>query len=103
PEQAEGKSIDRRADLFSLGVTLWELSLDRRLFKADDEIETVRKVLAGNIPEPGTLLEGYPKQLSDIVMRALVRDPDQRWQTGKEMADALDAFAGGRVAESTVA
>lgn len=103
PEQAEGKPIDRRADLFALGVTLWELAIDRRLFKADDEVETVRKVLSGRVPEPASLVADFPPELSKIIMRALARDPDQRWSTAKEMMDALDAFVAGRVTAGTVA
>ncbi|HEX8793829.1 MAG TPA: serine/threonine-protein kinase, partial [Polyangiaceae bacterium] len=92
PEQALGKPADRRADVFALGVVLWELSLDRRLFREDSDVATVRRVREGNVPDPTTLQESYPPALAAALVRALERDPERRFQTAAELRDALDAY-----------
>src|SRR5580704_1496370 len=92
PEQVLGHPADRRADIFALGVTLWETSLDRRLFFDETDVETVRRVRDADVPDPTTLLEGYPPALAAVISRALARDPNDRWQTAAELRDALDTF-----------
>jgi tetratricopeptide (TPR) repeat protein/tRNA A-37 threonylcarbamoyl transferase component Bud32 len=92
PEQSHGHAADRRADVFALGVTLWEVTVDRRLFKDDSDVETVRRVQAADIPDPATLVDGYPRALADVLVRALARDPAKRWSTAAELRDALDAY-----------
>ncbi len=92
PEQAHGKPADRRSDVFALGVTLWETALDRRLFHDDSDVETVRRVREAEVPDPRTLVEGFPPALADSIARALARDPKERWQTAAELRDALDAY-----------
>ncbi len=92
PEQALGKTADRRADVFALGVTLWELSLDRRLFLDESDVETVRRVRAAEVPDPASIDPDYPRALADALKRALARDPGARWQTAAELRDALDGF-----------
>jgi len=92
PEQALGKTADRRADIFALGVTLWETSLDRRLFLDENDVETIRRVRAAEVPDATTIVDGYPPALSAAISRALARDPEQRWQTAAELRDALDAY-----------
>lgn len=93
PEQARGGPIDRRADLFALGVMLWELATDRRLFKQADDIETLKRVSAAQVPDPLTLVAGFPPALWAILRRALARDPDQRYPTAQALAHDLDAFS----------
>jgi serine/threonine protein kinase len=99
PEQVGGPNMDRRADIFALGTTLWEVTCDRRLFKADTDAETLRNVREANVPDPRSLVTGYPDALAKVVMRALAADREARYQTAAEMARDLDAFvmAGGRV------
>jgi eukaryotic-like serine/threonine-protein kinase len=96
PEQALGRPADRRSDVFSLGVTLWELSLDRRLFLEDDDTQTVRKVLEAEVPDPRTLDANYPPELAQPLLKALARDPEQRWPSAAGLRDSLDAFAKSR-------
>jgi serine/threonine protein kinase/tetratricopeptide (TPR) repeat protein len=92
PEQVEGHRADRRADIFALGVTLWELTLDRRLFREDDDVATIRRVREAQVPDPTTLDSGYPRPLAEALMRSLARDPRDRWQTAGHLRDALDSF-----------
>ncbi len=92
PEQVLGHEVDRRADVFALGVTLWEVSLHRRLFRGDSDVETVRRVRDAEVPDPRTQVDDYPPALADALGRALVKDPTKRWQTAAELRDALDAF-----------
>jgi serine/threonine-protein kinase len=103
PEQVLGKPADRRADIFALGVTLWEVSLNRRLFRGDSDVETVRRVRDAEVPHPTTFIPEYPPVLADALTRALTKDPEARWQTAAELRDALDAFvesSGGAVNEA---
>jgi serine/threonine-protein kinase len=92
PEQVAGGGIDRRADIFALGVTLWEMSVDRRLFKVKDDIQTLKNVHEARVPDPTELVHGYPPLLWKVLKRALVRDKDARYATAKDMGAALDAF-----------
>ncbi|MEO8877418.1 MAG: protein kinase [Polyangiaceae bacterium] len=92
PEQVMGGGVDRRGDIFALGVSLWEMSVDRRLFKVKDDIETLKAVHEAKVPDPTQLVHGYPPLLWKVLKRALVRDRDARYSTAKEMSAALDAF-----------
>jgi serine/threonine protein kinase len=93
PEQARSETVDRRADVFGLGVTLWELSVGRRLFKSDDDLETLKRVLTSNVPDPSTIAPGCPPELGRIILRAAARDASERYATAAELARDLDAVA----------
>lgn len=92
PEQAQMQSVDRRSDVFSLGIVLYEITTRYRLFKAKGEAATISKVLHGEIVPPSVLVEGYPDQLEDIVLKALSRDPDQRYATAENFQVALEDY-----------
>jgi hypothetical protein len=92
PEQVAGKPIDRRSDIFSLGVTLWEVTVGRRLFREDDDVATVRRVLAADVPDPTTLVAEYPPALAAVLGRALEPDPMNRFASAGELGRALDGF-----------
>lgn len=96
PEQAHGKTADRRSDVFALGITLWELSLDRRLFLDETDVQTVRRVREAEVPDPRTIDESYPPELAEALLRALAKDPEKRWQTAAELRDSLEAFVKSR-------
>ena len=93
PEQCKGKSIDRRSDIFALGICLYELTTLRRAFKGNDDFETMKRIVAGDVVLPSVAVPGYPRELEAIVLTALANDPNARFQTGQEMIEALDAFA----------
>lgn len=93
PEQCTGKPIDRRSDTFALGIVLYELACVRRLFKGGNEFYTMSAVVRGEIPLPSRHRPDLPKPLEKIIMKALSRDPGQRYQTADELRTALDGFA----------
>ncbi|HEY4182992.1 MAG TPA: serine/threonine-protein kinase, partial [Kofleriaceae bacterium] len=93
PEQCSGKPVDRRSDVFALGVVLYELITVRRLFKGDNDFLTMTAIVQGNIPKPSKLRPDLPDKLEAIVLKALAQDADQRFQTANEMRMALEQFA----------
>jgi len=92
PEQAMCKALDRRTDVFALGVVAWELLTGRRLFRAANDLATVRNVIEGPIPTPRSVHAAVPALLDDIVMHALDRDPERRIPTARELSRALQQF-----------
>jgi serine/threonine-protein kinase len=93
PEQAVGHALDRRTDIFALGTTLWEVTADRRLFKGEDDVETLERVHAAEVPDPRLLVEGFPEDLWQVLKRALQREPKARFRDAAEMSVALDRVA----------
>jgi serine/threonine protein kinase len=96
PEQARGEAIDARADIFSLGVVLWECVAGRRLFLRENELATLRAVVYEPIPKVSRFTKVDPV-LEVIIEHALARDLDERFQTAEEMRIALErwVFASG--------
>jgi len=92
PEVLQGRTPDRRADVWSLGVVLWELLTGRRLFAHDTEAAAVHAVATLEIPAPSKVREGVPRAIDPIVMRALSRDPDRRYPTARALARDLTRF-----------
>ncbi len=93
PEQARGQGVDRRADLFALGIVLWEAFTMKRLFKGDGEAETLSRVLTEPIPKLRTVNPTLPAGIEAVVMKALERDPAKRFATASDFADALERAA----------
>ncbi len=92
PELVREQSIDRRVDVWGLGVVLWEITVGRRLFRRESDSETLFAVMRDTVPPPTTLRADYPPALEAIVMRALERDTSLRYGTALELARALDAW-----------
>jgi serine/threonine-protein kinase len=93
PEQCRGEPLDRRSDIFSLGIILWELSLGKRLFTNKKGMDLVQHIARNPAPKPSTFKPDYPKDLEQIVMRALAHDPAQRYQTARDLELDLEEFA----------
>ncbi|HEX4423457.1 MAG TPA: protein kinase, partial [Kofleriaceae bacterium] len=92
PEQCKGKPIDRRSDIFALGIVLYELTTLRRAFKGRDDFETMKRIVAGDLVLPTTVVQGFPRELEAIILTALANDAAARFQTAQELIEALDAF-----------
>ena len=93
PEQCRGHAFDRRADVFSLGVILYELVTGTRLFWADNDVASLHRVLSGQVPRPRSVRPELPAALEEIVMSALAAEPERRCPTALAFAVALERFA----------
>jgi tRNA A-37 threonylcarbamoyl transferase component Bud32 len=93
PEHVQGQALDRRSDLFSLGIVLFELTCGRRPFDGDTEFAVMQAIVHGDVPRPGELVPGYPAALEQIVLRALRRDRDARFATAQDLQVAVEDFA----------
>jgi serine/threonine-protein kinase len=93
PEQALYGSCDHRADIFSLGVTLYESAVGARLFPELDRVEALHKIVLGQIPDPRERAAGFSEGLAAIIMRCLEGDAGQRYQTAAELSRALDEYS----------
>jgi len=91
PEQLteDGDHIDRRADVFAAGAVLWGSLTGRSLFRGQNEAATVHNVLSKEVPPPSTVGFKPPSVFDAVCLRALERDPEKRFQSALEMADAL--------------
>ncbi|MGB5703179.1 MAG: serine/threonine-protein kinase [Polyangiales bacterium] len=89
PEQMTAAVVDRRVDVWALGAVLWELLTLRRLFLRDTDVNTMYAVLSSEIKPPSEYRPEIPPELDEIVIKALQRNPDERWQTAREMGKAL--------------
>ncbi|HEX2687394.1 MAG TPA: serine/threonine-protein kinase [Kofleriaceae bacterium] len=90
PEQSRSRSIDRRSDVFSAGVVLWELLTGRPLFARETEAQALYAIIYDPIPRVRKLRPEVPAALEAIALRALSRSPEDRFQTAEEMQLALD-------------
>jgi len=89
PEQVRDGRIDRRTDVFGMGIVLWEGLTGRRLFRSNDLAEAVRAVTSMAIPHPCSEEPEAPKQIAAVAMHALQRDPDGRFASAEAMREAL--------------
>ncbi|MEJ7730972.1 MAG: protein kinase [Polyangiaceae bacterium] len=92
PEQVRGAEVDRTTDIFALGVVLWELTTSQRLFRMDTDLDTLEKVQACVVPPPSSLVPDYPVELESVVMKALAKRKQDRFQTARELSRALQNF-----------
>jgi len=92
PEQAWGKEVDARSDIFSLGAILFEMLTGRRLFAGDSEISVLEAVRRCEVVAPRDLDPEIPEKVEAIVLRALEQDPERRFQTAGEMQQELEAL-----------
>jgi eukaryotic-like serine/threonine-protein kinase len=92
PEQASAKPLDRRSDVFSIGIVLHELLTTKRLFRRPAEDETLQAVVAGLVEPPSALRPDVPPELDRICLKALARPLHERYQSAGELAADLGAF-----------
>ena len=94
PEQISGDPLDGRSDIFALGIVVWELLVGKKLFSGENELAVLKLIEActTHVKPPSTFNNKVPKELDAIVMKALSKSPDKRYQTADEMQRALHKF-----------
>jgi serine/threonine protein kinase len=93
PEQAMGKNLDRRTDIFAMGAVLWEMLSGQRFLKGDSDAEIIHNLAMANFEDLHQVEPSIPPDLSHIVMSAVAENPEHRWPTAEQFADALDYWA----------
>ncbi len=93
PEQTTSDPVDRRVDIFTAGIVLWECLASKRLFRGNTDAEVLRSLVEHPIPRLREVAPGYPQALDDVVARALRRPVDERFDTAAEFAEALEEAA----------
>lgn len=89
PEQLEGKPVDQRADLFAMGVMMFEIFTGQRLFDGGDQQKVMRRNRKAKVPKPSKLNPGIAPEIEAVILKALERRPEDRFQSAPEMLNAL--------------
>ncbi|HEX7843871.1 MAG TPA: serine/threonine-protein kinase, partial [Kofleriaceae bacterium] len=93
PEQCRGKRVDRRSDLFSLGICFWEMLTTERLYRRGSDFENMNAIVTEPTPPPSARRPEVPPEVDELVLRLLAKDPDDRFQTADEVVEAVEAVA----------
>jgi serine/threonine protein kinase len=93
PEQCKGKRVDRRSDLFSLGICFWEMLTTERLYKRDSDFENMNAIVTEPTPPPSSRRPELPREIDALVGKLLAKSPDHRFQTADELIEAIEAVA----------
>lgn len=92
PEQVSGQPIDRRSDIFSLGVVFFEMLTGKRLFLGKNDVETLEKIRKAEVPPPSVFNSNISPELDRIVLKALSKNRDERYQWASEFSEDLKKF-----------
>jgi serine/threonine protein kinase len=92
PEYLDGLTLDARYDMFAVGITLWEMLCSRKLFKAANDLAVLKKIQECKIPPPSKINPNVPKELDDIVLQALKKDRNKRFENMDQLNRALIKF-----------
>ena len=90
PEQVRGRQIDRRTDIYAASVVLWELLTGRRLLLGDNSAHTMHLITDGHVEPPSSVVPSVPPGLDEVVLKGLSRNPEDRFGTAAEMANAIE-------------
>ena len=93
PEQCRGQPLDRRSDLYAVGTILYEMTTGQLPFAGQSASNLLNCIVHSDVPPPSSLVADYPEALEAIVMRALARDPAQRFASARQLQVALEAYA----------
>ncbi len=92
PEQVRGLPVDHRSDVFAVGTCMYEMLTSERLFVGESDFTTLEKVRNATVTPLSQLIPDMPRELDGIVMKALAREVEDRWQSAGEMQEALTAY-----------
>lgn len=92
PEQARGEELDARSDVYGLGTVFYELLTSQRLFKRESDLATLKAVVGARVSLPSEAVPGLPKSLDAVVMKALARKREERYQSAGELQLAIEDF-----------
>jgi serine/threonine protein kinase len=93
PEQCKGKRVDRRSDLFSLGICVWEMLTTERLYKRTSDFENMNAIVTEPTPPPSSRRSDVPAEVDELVLRLLAKEPDERFQTADELVEGIEEVA----------
>lgn len=92
PEAATGEQVDARADVFAMGIVLWEMLAGRRLFLGETDYQTVKLVQQANVPSIRALNQDVHQGLEEVLLKSLAQNPEERYQSAREFGDALAGY-----------
>ena len=91
PETIRSGQVDRRIDVYATGVMLWEMLTGSRLFRGENELQVLSAIMDKAVPPPSSMVAAVPPTVDAVVLRALSKNPEERFQNAEDMGDALDA------------
>jgi len=93
PEQCKGEPIDRRSDLFSLGIVAWEMLTGERLFRRDSDFGNMTAIVTEDVPRPSSVRPDLPPLVDQLILQMLAKDPKRRFQRCDELVEAIEDVA----------